>query len=160
MRSTLGAIGAPVAAAPSRSRAGHDRPVGARLLRPHSRSAGRAQGRGRGHGAAPIHELATRGRRHGAGWERVQPGPWGRDTSGHRMTLMLESRTRRRRRAAYVSEAGPPGGGAGGEKEDNDEIKLLRRAAVQKTIRENWYQNTPEPPARRRGRGRENQQGL
>src|SRR5256712_9267329 len=124
MRSTLGAIGAPVAAAPSRSRAGHDRPVGARLLRPHSRSAGRAQGRGRGHGAAPIHELATRGRRHGAGWERVQPGPWGRDTSGHRMTLMLESRTRRRRRAAYVSEAGTPRRGGGGGKDKRGGIKL------------------------------------
>src|SRR2546425_12141080 len=91
MRSTLGAIGAPVAAAPSRSRAGHDRPVGARLLRPHARSAGRAQGRGRGHGAAPIHELATRSRRHGAGWGRVQAGPRGRDTSGHRITLVSES---------------------------------------------------------------------
>src|SRR2546427_1114129 len=44
MRSILGAIGAPVAAAPSRS------------LR---------------------HELVTRGRRHAAGWGRVQPGPPG-----------------------------------------------------------------------------------
>src|SRR2546422_9127460 len=159
MRSTLGAIGAPVAAAPSRSRAGHDRPVGARLLRPHSRSAGRAQGRGRGHGAAPIHELATRGRRHGAGWERVQPGPWGRDTSGHRMTLMLESRTRRRRRAAYVSEAGPPGGWAGGEMDGSGGKKLLQVHAVQKNKREIWYQKNPEPPAPRRGRGREKQEG-
>src|SRR5438034_1107370 len=33
------------------------------------------QGRGRGHGAAPIHELATCGRRHGAGWGRIRPGP-------------------------------------------------------------------------------------
>src|SRR3989442_8026482 len=133
MRSTLGAIGAPVAAAPSRSRAGHDRPVGARLLRPHSGSAGGAQGRGGGHGAAPIHERATRGRRHGAGWERVQPGPWGRDTSGHRMTLMLESRTRRRRRAAYVSEAGPPVGWSAGERDDNDDIDFLRVDARKKT---------------------------
>src|SRR2546428_10202205 len=148
MRSTLGAIGAPVAAAPSRSRAGHDRPVGARLLRPHSRSAGRAQGRGRGHGAAPIHELATRGRRHGAGWERVQPGPWGRDTSGHRMTLMLESRTRRRRRAAYVSEAGAPRGWAGGEKGGTERINFPRPPAVTKNTRENGDQNTPEPPRR------------
>src|SRR2546426_4729064 len=130
MRATLGAIGAPVAAAPSRSRAGHDRPVGARLLRPHSRSAGRAQGRGRGHGAAPIHELATRGRRHGAGWERVQPGPWGRDTSGHRMTLMLESRTRRRRRAAYVSEAGPPRGWGAGGGDDSAAIEIRPVAAA------------------------------
>src|SRR2546422_11348781 len=113
MRSTLGAIGAPVAAAPSRSRAGHDRPVGARLLRPHSRSAGRAQGRGRGHGAAPIHELATRGRRHGAGWGRIQPGPRGWNTSGHRIEPMWESAVTNATAPAgayvhdrYVSEAG------------------------------------------------------
>src|SRR2546428_3799327 len=142
MRSTLGAIGAPVAAAPSRSRAGHDRPVGARLLRPHSRSAGRAQGRGRGHGAAPIHELATRGRRHGAGWERVQPGPWGRGTSGHRMTLMLEARTRRRRRAAYVSEAGTRPSVAGGGKDDKDGIEFRPRPPRHKNTWGTWLPDT------------------
>ena len=39
----------------------------------------------RGHGAAPIHELATCGRRHGAGWGRIRPGPRARAASGHRI---------------------------------------------------------------------------
>src|SRR2546426_8081547 len=115
-------------------------------------------GRGRGHGAARIHELATRGRRHGAGWERVQPGPWGRDTSGHRITLMLESRTRRRRRAAYVSEAGPPVGWSAVKMHDSDDIDSLRLDAIQETIGKLGYQNTPEPPAERRARGRKLEQ--
>src|SRR2546426_8326868 len=87
MRSILGAIGAPVAAAPSRS------------LR---------------------HELVTRGRRHAAGWGRVQPGPPGpgreRTPNSAHVEVCRHERDRAggRLRSLTFHRRGPPEGGGGG----------------------------------------------
>ena len=43
---------------------------------------------------------------------------------------------------------------------DRDDIDVLRFDAIQETIRELWDQNTPEPPTKRRARGRKLEQAF
>jgi len=61
---------------------------------------------------------------------------------------------------AHVSEAGPPVGWSTVKMHDSDDIDALRLDAIQETVGKLGHQNTPEPPAERRTRGRKLEQAF
>ena len=61
---------------------------------------------------------------------------------------------------AHVSEAGPPVGRSAMKMHDSDDIDALGLDAIQETVGKLGHQNTPEPPAERRARGKETRAGV